>query len=86
MPCNGYVASSTGTSTRYLATRTAPAPAVELPTLAIGEEVEATVLEAMPGGGEIDLGDGLKVWVVRRKREPELVVGEFIRVLVTWYD
>ena len=34
---------------RYLLTRTAPAPAVELATLAIGKEVEATVLEAMPG-------------------------------------
>lgn len=71
---------------RYLptpATPTARRPAVDL---AVDDEVSARVLSALPGGGEVDLGGGTVVWLVRRKREPELREGATVRVRVTGFD
>lgn len=51
------------------------------PVLQIGTVVASKVLEAYPGGAEVDLGQGLHGWWTIRKRDPAVRVGDTINVL-----
>lgn len=66
-------------------------PAASLPDdgtlgLTVGAVVEGTVLEALPGGSEIELGDGVRGWLVHRKRMGPVQVGDTVLVEVAAVD
>lgn len=54
--------------------------------VAEGSIVTGTVQSAAPGGAEVLIAPGCTGWLIRRRRDAALVVGEAVRVRVVGYD
>lgn len=52
----------------------------------VGDVVPGKVVEAAPGGAEVEVAAGCSGWLVRRRRDPELSAGDIVEVRVTGYD
>lgn len=73
-------------NSRYLLTpSTRSTVSVPVESWEVGTELPAKVVQAQPGGGEVELG-GTRAWLVRRRRDPVLVEGSMVRVVITGYD
>jgi hypothetical protein len=64
----------------------AASPRQGLRPVAEGSTVMGTVQSASPGGAEVLIAPGCTGWLVRRRRDPELVKGDAVEVRVTGYE
>jgi len=61
-------------------------PRPDLRPVAEGRRVTGTVQSASPGGAEVLIAPGCAGWLVRRRRDPELVKGDAVEVRVAGYE
>lgn len=52
----------------------------------VGAVAVGTVREAAPGGADVEIAPGWSGWLVRRRRDPELAVGDTVQVRIAGYD
>jgi hypothetical protein len=89
----GYVDGQQGAEPAPTTTRPVQAPARPpwvrghpIDNIEIGDVLDGRVVEALPGGAEVEIADGVRGWLVWRKRMGEIHVDDLVGVQVVGLD